>query len=85
MVQRFYAIKDVLVGSFMEPRAIVNDEVAVRSLKLAANDENSFKENKQDIQLWYLYSVNMQTGFIEENVPYLIGNLIDYVEVKINE
>lgn len=84
-VQRFYAVKDVLVGAFMEPRAIVNDEVAVRSLKIVANDPNSFKENKNDIQLWYLYSFDVRTGLIIENVPYLIGNLVDFIEVKKDE
>lgn len=82
---KLYAVKDVLVGSFMQPVAMQNDEVAVRSLKIAANDPNAFKENKKDIQLWYLADYNPETGVITNNEPYCIGNLVDFIEVKIDE
>lgn len=82
MKNRFYAIKDVLVGSFMEPRAMANDNVAKRALAIAAKDENAFKENKKDIQLWYLFTLDTDTGLIVENSPALVGNLYDYVEVE---
>ena len=78
---RYYAVKDVVVGSFMNPVAMANDETAVRSLKLAANDPNAFKENKEDIQLWYLFSLDSTTGLVEDNVPCLIGNLINFVKI----
>ena len=79
MKNRFYAVKDVIVGSFMNPVAMPNDEAAKRSLKIAANDANAFKENKEDIQLWYVFTLDSETGLVEENKPYLIGNLIDFV------
>lgn len=84
-VVRFYAVKDVLVGAFMQPNPMANDEVAQRSLRIAANNSDNFKDNKEDIQLWYLFSLDVKTGLIVENVPYLIGNLIDFVEVKKDE
>lgn len=82
MLLRYYAVKDVVVGSFMSPVPMANDETAVRSLKLAANDPNAFKENKNDIQLWYLFSMSTETGIVEDNQPYLIGNLVDFVEIR---
>lgn len=85
MLLKLYAVKDVLVGSFMNPIPMQNDEVAVRSLRIVANDPNSFKENKKDIQLWCLMSYDNETGLVVENNPYCVGNLIDYVEVKVND
>lgn len=82
MLVKYYAVKDVVVGSFMNPVPMVNDETALRSLKLAANDPQAFKENKEDIQLWYLYSCDSSTGLVEDNKPRLIGNLIDFIEIK---
>ena len=82
MLVKYYAVKDVVVGSFMNPIPMANDETALRSLKLAANDPAAFKENKEDIQLWYLFSIESTTGFVEDNKPYLIGNLIEFVNVK---
>lgn len=79
MLVRYYAVKDVVVGSFMNPVAMANDETALRSLKIAANDPNAFKENKEDIQLWYLFSLESTTGLVEDNVPALIGNLVEFV------
>lgn len=85
MVSRFYAVKDVLVGSFMVPTIMPNDNVAKRSLAQAAKEPGQFKDNWKDIQLWYLYSLDTDTGLIIENLPYLIGNLADYVEVGPDE
>ena len=82
MLIKYYAVKDVVVGSFMNPVPMANDEASKRSLKLAANDPNAFKENKNDIQLWYLFSMNSETGLVEDNNPYLIGNLIDFIELR---
>lgn len=79
MIMKCYAVKDVLAGNFMNPVPMSNDEVAIRSLKIAANDPNAFKENKEDIQLWYLYSLDTETGIVSDNVPRCLGNLIDYV------
>lgn len=81
---RYYAVKDVVVGAFMSPVPMANDETAVRSLKLAANDPQAFKENKNDIQLWYLFSCDNETGECSDNKPYLIGNLVEYIEHKEN-
>ena len=77
---KVYAVKDVLVGAFMQPVCMPNDEVALRSLKIAANDPNAFKENKKDIQLWYLYEFDEKTGIVSKNEPECLGNLIDFVE-----
>lgn len=81
---RYYAVKDVVVGSFMNPVPMANDEVAVRSLRLAANDPQAFKENKNDIQLWFLFECDSETGIVSKNNPYLIGNLVEYIEHKEN-
>lgn len=85
MVMKAYAVRDVLVGAYMQPVLMQNDEVALRSLKIAANDPNAFKENRADIQLWYLYSLDTETGLVTDNNPYCLGNLLDYVEVKNGE
>lgn len=82
MLVRYYAVKDVVAGSFMNPVPMANDSTAKRSLKLAANDPKAFEGQKEDIQLWYLFSCDSETGLIQENKPYLIGNLIEYVEIK---
>ena len=82
MLIKYYAVKDVLAGNFMNPVAMQNDEVAIRSLRIAANDPNAFKENKNDIQLWYLFSLDSETGDVSENKPYCVGNLIEFVEHK---
>lgn len=82
MEVKYYSVKDVVVGSFMNPIPMPNDEAALRSLKLAANDPAAFKENKDDIQLWYLFSCDSSTGLVSQNEPRLIGNLVDFVEIK---
>lgn len=87
MVVRYYSVKDILAGSFMNPVAMPNDNVAKRSLAISGKDVNNgqFKDNWRDIQLWYLFSLDTDTGLIIENIPYLIGNLAEYVEVDPNE
>lgn len=79
MKVKLYAVKDVLVGEFMNPVPMANDEVARRSLRIAANEPSAFKDNKQDIQLWYLGEFDNETGEFKENKPHLVGKLIDFI------
>lgn len=85
MIVKYYAVKDVVVGSFMNPVPMANDEAALRSLKIAANDPQAFQENKNDIQLWYLFSCDSETGLVTDNKPYLIGNLVEFIEIRKGE
>jgi len=83
MLVRNYCVRDVLAGNFMNPVAMSNDEVAIRSLRIAANDPNAFKENKNDIQLWYVFTIDTETGIVSENQPYCLGNLVDFVKKEV--
>ena len=82
---KLYVIKDVVAGRMaINPPVISimnNDSEARRSLKVIAAGKNQFTEIAQDIQLWCLGVFDNETGFITENKPYLIGNLIDYLNV----
>lgn len=82
MKQRYYSIKDIVVGSYMGPVAMPNDNTAERALKIEANNPESFKGNKEDIELWYLFTMDSDTGKVVDNEPYLIGRLINYVGKK---
>lgn len=85
MLIRYYAVRDVLAGSFMNPVGMANDEVAKRSLSIAANDPQAFKENKNDIQLWYQFTLDTDTGIVSNNEPYCIGNLVDFIKIEKGE
>ena len=80
MKLRFYAVKDVLVGSFQNPQPLNNDEVAKRSLSIISHEKDKYyKENWKDIELHYLFTLDTDTGLIVENSPYCVGRLVDYV------
>lgn len=84
MILRFYAVKDVLVGAFQNPQPLNNDEVAKRSLSIIAHEKDKYyKENWQDIELHYLFSLDTESGEVVANNPYCVGRLADYVN-KIN-
>lgn len=76
-----YAFKDTKIG-FMQPFLQQNQSVAVRTLRMAANDEHSqIKNMAEDIQLYQLGTYDDETGEIVPIVKF-IANAIDFKEMK---
>ena len=76
-----YAFKDTKIG-FMQPFLQQNQSVAIRTLRMAVNDEHSqIKGMAEDIQLYQLGTYDDETG---EFVPIVkfIASAIDFKEVK---
>lgn len=78
MKMNIYAIKDTKVGAFKSPYYSYNDQVAVRSLANAVNDQNAGELylNADDFQLYCLGEYNDVTGEIFSNIKFVI-NAID--------
>ncbi|UPW36501.1 nonstructural protein [Peromfec virus RodF8_36] len=74
MKLNIYAIKDTIVGSFMNPFYLQNDEQAKRSFKLATNDEKSdYSKIKKDLQLFKIGTFDDESGIIENEITFLIN------------
>ena len=83
MKLRFYAIKDNVVGAFMNPVPLHNDEECRRAMREAMQGKDSELQNRAaDLSMFYLYTLDYESGIIENNVPSFIGNLIDYKKVE---
>ena len=83
MKTNIYAFKDTKIG-FMQPFLQQNEAVAMRTLKMAVNDEHSQIRNMaEDIQLYQLGTFDDDTGEIVPEVKF-IANAIDHKEMKTN-
>lgn len=83
MVTKIYAFRDTKIG-FMQPFLQQNEAVAMRTLKIAVNDENSqIKAMAEDIQLYQLGTFDDESGEIKPEVKF-VANAIDKKEVKTN-
>ena len=84
MIYKLYAIKDTKVG-FMPPFIQVNDGVAVREFKNIVNDKSGVVAvNYQDMELYYLGSINLENGEISDTTPKFIINGSNVKEVVEN-
>lgn len=74
MKLKIYAIKDTVVGSYMNPFYLHNNNEAKRAFKNAIKDERS-EANKtyKDLQLYCLGTYNNETGQIESNVEFVMN------------
>lgn len=85
MVLKFYAIKDNVVGAYMNPVALHNDAECIRAVKEAMQAEKGEIYNRaSDLSMYYLYSLDFESGLIVDNTPAFICNLIDYKESENN-
>lgn len=76
-----YAFKDTKIG-FMQPFLQQNQSVALRTLRIATNDEHSqIRAMADDIQLYQLGNFDDETGEIIPNMKY-IASAIDFKEEK---
>lgn len=83
MKTNIYAFRDTKIG-FMQPFLQQNEAVAMRTLKMAVNDEHSQIRNMaEDIQLYQLGTYDDDTGEIVPEVKF-IANAIDHKEVNKN-
>ena len=83
MKTNIYAFKDTKIG-FMQPFLQQNEAVAIRTLKMAVNDEHSQIRNMaEDIQMYQLGTYDDDTGEIVPEVKF-IANAIDHKEVNYN-
>lgn len=83
MKTNIYAFRDTKIG-FMQPFLQQNEAVAMRTLKMAVNDEHSQIRNMaEDIQLYQLGNFDDDTGEIMPEVKF-IANAIDHKEVNSN-
>lgn len=62
-----YSIKDVVVGTFFEPKIYANDEVAKREFSSVC-EQARFAE---DLQFYKLGEFNIDTGVITSNVEFV--------------
>ena len=83
MKTNIYAFRDTKIG-FMQPFLQQNEAVAMRTLKMAVNDEHSQIRNRaEDIQLYQLGTFDDDTGEIVPEVKF-VANAIDHKEVNSN-
>lgn len=78
---KIYSIKDTKAG-FMNPFYLQNDEVAIRSIKKAANDTtkvNAVNEFPEDKELWYLGTFDEDTGAITGEKPKFLIKAVDCI------
>lgn len=80
---KIYSIKDVKAG-FMNPIYLQNDEIAIRSIKKAANDvqPNAVNDFPEDKELWYLGTFDEDTGLISAIQPKFLVRVIDFIEKR---
>jgi len=85
MTQNSYSIKDAKANTFGTPYFALNDQVAVRSFKQAANDENTtINKNPEDFNLYRVGKFDDQSGeFTPEKQPqFITGALVDQDTVE---
>lgn len=83
MKTNIYAFKDTKIG-FMQPFLQQNEAVAMRTLKMAVNDEQGpIRNMAEDIQLYQLGTFDDDTGEIMPEVKF-VANAIDHKEVNTN-
>lgn len=72
---KLYVIKDVIVGKFMNPFLMNNDEEAKRAFSQAvnSNQNTTVVVNYKDMQLFGLGDYSEDTGFINSNVYHIIN------------
>lgn len=80
---KIYSIKDTKAG-FMNPIYLQNDEIAIRSIKKAANDvqPNAVNDFPEDKELWYLGTFDEDTGLISAVQPKFLVRVIDFIEKR---
>lgn len=83
MILNVYAIKDTVVGAFLNPFLQHNDAQCIRTAKEALNTPgpNELNKNAKDKQLYKLGQFNDVTGEIESKIEFLV-NIIDLKEVR---
>lgn len=83
MKTNIYAFRDTKIG-FMQPFLQQNEAVAMRTLKIAVNDENSqIRTMADDIQLYQLGTFDDESGKIKPEVKF-VANAIDHKEARKN-
>lgn len=85
---RYYAIKDIVVGSFMNVYPLHNDEEAKRAVRESVRSNNGVNDltaRATDLQFWYLFTLNIDTGLIVDNEPHIIANVYDFVKNDVKE
>jgi hypothetical protein len=79
MKLKIYAVKDVIIGSMMNPFYMHNDQQAIRSFEQAMKSESEIAKNAKDLQLFKLGEFDDETGEIVSQVEYLVKGQ-DFVE-----
>ena len=78
-----YAFRDTKIG-YMQPFLQQNEAVALRTLKIAVNDEKSqIRAMAEDIQLYQVGTFDDETGEIKANLKF-VANAIDHKETNAN-
>lgn len=76
-----YAFRDTKIG-FMQPFLQQNEAVALRTLKMAVNDEKSqIRAMTEDIQLYQIGTFDDETGEVKADLKF-VANAIDKKEIK---
>lgn len=83
MIINIYMFFDRCAGTYIStPMLMPSDVVARRNLRILVNDANfQFKDLINDLQLFNLGSIDLNTGIITSNVQFMC-NVIDFKEVE---
>lgn len=77
-----YGIKDTKAMAFNQPFLMVNDQVAIRSVKaVAADKQTELGKYPEDYELWSLGEYDDKTGIITSDIKHIV-NIGDLVEVE---
>lgn len=80
MKLRFYAIKDNVVGAFLNPIPLHNDAECIRAVKESVQKPGEFTSRAADLSMYYLFTLDYESGLIVDNNVSFICNVIDYVK-----
>ena len=79
MKVRFYAVRDNVVGCYGQPIPLHNDAEAIRAVKESIEGAKDLSR-AGDLSMYYLYSLDNESGIIVDNKPEFICNVIDFVK-----
>lgn len=80
-----YAVKDLLVGRFMQPIFLDNDDMAKRWFKNTLNEISMWKNNAGDFAIYRIGHFNDKDGLTDYPVCEELANGMSVVERSKNE
>ena len=73
MKYTMYSVKDVMTERYFAPVMMLNDNEAIRQFKTQVNNQQLWKDNPQDFDLYSLGTFEEETGEIIYKPTKIIG------------